>query len=91
MNYNPEINDSNWSVERIYNYIHFRLMPNNAVVWLNSPNEIADKIEMMLGDEGQKVATNAHKWFEKINQHPAQEASKRIWEAIDQICKMGIC
>ncbi|MFE3846701.1 UDP-glycosyltransferase [Flavobacterium sp. LB3P45] len=91
MNYNPEKKDPNWSVERIYNYIHFRFIPDNAVVWLNSPNEIADKIEIMLSDGAQKVVENAQEWFEKINQHPAQEASKRIWEAIDQICKKGLC
>jgi hypothetical protein len=91
MNYNPESKDHDWSVKKIYNYIHFRSMPEEAVVWLNSPNEIADKIEMMLSDEVQKVVANALEWFEKINQHPAQEASKRIWEAIDQICKKEIC
>ena len=91
INYNPEKNDRNWSVEKIYDFVHFRSMPNNAVVWLNSPNEIADKIEIMLNDESKKVVENAQEWFEKINQHPAQEASKRIWEAIDQICKKGIC
>ncbi|TDE53931.1 UDP-glycosyltransferase [Flavobacterium sp. GT3P67] len=91
MNYNPEKQNGNWSVEKIYNYVHFRCMPNNAVVWLNSPDEISDKIEMMLSDEAQKVVANAQKWFEKINQYPAEDASKRIWEAIDQICKKGIC
>ena len=91
MNYNPEKNIRKWSVKTIYNFVHFRSMPDNAVVWLNSPGEIADKIEMMLSNEVQKVVDNAQIWFEKINQHPAQEASKRIWEAIDQICKKGIC
>jgi hypothetical protein len=90
MNYNPEKNIRKWSVNTIYNFVHFRSMPDNAVVWLNSPDEIADKIEMMLSTEAQKVVVNAQEWFEKINQHPAQEASKRIWEAIDEICKKGI-
>ncbi len=91
MNYNPESKDSSWSVEKIYNYVHFRSMPDNAVVWLNSPDEIADKIEMMLRDEAQKVVANAQEWFEKINQHPAKDASKRIWEGIAKICKKEIC
>jgi hypothetical protein len=91
MNYNPKRHNGNWSVEKIYNYIHFRSMPAEAVVWLNSPDEIADKIEMMLSDEALKVVEKAQEWFEKINQHPAQEASSRIWEAIDQICKKEIC
>jgi UDP-N-acetylglucosamine:LPS N-acetylglucosamine transferase len=91
MNYNPGRKDHNWSAKKIYNFVHFRSMPDNAVVWLNSPDEIADKIEIMLSDKAQKVVENAQEWFEKINQHPAQEASNRIWEAIDQICKKGIC
>lgn len=86
MNYNPESNNKNWSVEKIYNYVHFRSMPDEAVVWLNSPEEIADKIEMMLSVEAQKVVANAQLWFEKINQHPANEASKRIWDGIAKIC-----
>ncbi|KIA85247.1 hypothetical protein [Flavobacterium sp. AED] len=86
MNYNPDKLSYNWSVEKIYNFIHFRSMPNDAVVWLNSPDEIADKIEMMLSKETQKVIENAQEWFGKINQHPAQEASKRIWEGIAKIC-----
>ncbi|MFM2369781.1 MAG: hypothetical protein RL619_2094 [Bacteroidota bacterium] len=91
MNYNPESKDSSWSVEKIYKYVHFRSMPTDAVVWLNSPDEIADKIEMMLGDEAQKVVANAQEWFEKINQHPAQDASKRIWDGIAKICNKEIC
>ena len=62
-------------------------MLDNAVVWLNFPDEIADKIEMMLNDETQNVVANAQKWFEKINQHPAKDASNRIWEGIAKICK----
>lgn len=91
MNYNPGRKDHNWSVEKIYNYVHFRNMPTDAVVWLNSPDEIADKIEMMLRDEAQEVVGNAQEWFEKINQHPAEESSKRIWEGIAKICKKEIC
>jgi hypothetical protein len=91
INYDPENNVQNWSVKTIYNFIHFRSMPNDAVVWLNSPDEIADKIEIMLNNENQRVVVNAQEWFKKINQHPAQEASNRIWDAINQICKKEIC
>jgi hypothetical protein len=45
----------------------------------------------MLSDEAQKVVANAQGWFEKINQHPAQDASKRIWDGIAKICKKKIC
>ncbi|SHM64806.1 UDP-glycosyltransferase [Flavobacterium xanthum] len=87
INYNPKRHNGNWSVEKIYNFIHFRSMPNDAVVWLNSPEDIAYKIENMLGDEINEVVAGAQEWFRKINQHPADQASQRIWDGIAEICK----
>jgi hypothetical protein len=76
-----------WFVERIYKFIHFRSMPNkDCVFWLNSPDEIEVKIEEILCDTSKGIVSNAQKWFEIINQHPANEASKRIWQAINTIC-----
>ena len=61
-------------------------MPSNdSVFWLNKPDEIAEKIEMMLGDKNYGVIANAQKWFEIINQHPPEKASERIWNAIEKI------
>ncbi|MGL5113502.1 MAG: UDP-glycosyltransferase [Flavobacterium sp.] len=75
----------NWSVKKIYNYVHFRSMPNSdAVLWINSPEAIAGIIEKGMVTP-QSTIVNAQKWFEVINQHPPQEASKRIWEAIKTI------
>lgn len=87
MNYNPDKSNRNWSVETIYNYVHFRSMPDDAVVWFNSPDEIVAKIELMLSDNAQKIVANAEEWFKKINQHPADRASQRIWDGIAEICK----
>jgi hypothetical protein len=71
-----------WSVKKIYNFVHFRSMPNKeAVVWLNSRDEIASKIGNILKDSKTTV-NHAKKWFEVINLHPPQNASKRIWEEI---------
>jgi hypothetical protein len=76
---------SDWSVKKIYNYVHFRSMPNkDVVIWLNSREEIADKIKFGLENRA-GIIINAEKWFEKINQHVPQLASKRIWGAIKQI------
>lgn len=81
---NKKIKD--WSTKKIYNFIHFRSMPTeDSVYWINNSNEIADTIEKMLRNDSQKVIKNAQKWFEKINQHPAELASSRIWEAIEEI------
>ena len=77
-----------WSVKKIYNFIHFRSMPtNNVVFWINSTNTIAEIIEKMLTKDSKVTVAAAQKWFEKINQHPPEKASERIWNAIDEICK----
>lgn len=78
----------NWSVKKIYNYIHFRSMPSKeAVFWINNPAEMETVVKKMMGAESANVVENAQKWFEKINQHPPQLASERIWNAINEICK----
>ena len=77
-----------WSVKKIYNFIHFRSMPiNNAVFWIDSTNTIAEIIEKMLTKDSKVTVVAAQKWFEKINQHPPEKASERIWNAIGEICK----
>ena len=78
--------DKNWSVKKIYNYVHFRSMPQKkAVIWLNSADEIAAKINEGLNSE--TIIENAQKWFEIINQHPPDKASERIWNTIDKVIK----
>ncbi|MBB4803644.1 hypothetical protein HNP37_003719 [Flavobacterium nitrogenifigens] len=77
--------DADWSVSKIYKYVHFRSMPNkDAVVWLNSSDEIADQIKQILKQSDQ-IVENAQEWFKIINQHPAEDSSDRIWEAITEI------
>jgi hypothetical protein len=76
---------SDWSVKKIYNYIHFRSMPSNdAVLWINSPDEIIGIIEKGLVKDS-SVIKGAQEWFKIINQHQPQEASRRIWEGIKTI------
>jgi len=75
----------NWTVEKIYNYIHFRSMPNkSAVIWLNSKKEIESKIEEALMNSKATIK-HAEDWFKIINQYPPQNASQRIWNQI-RIC-----
>lgn len=74
-----------WSVEKIYNFVHFRSMPNQeTVIWLNSPDELALKIGNALKYSKETVGY-AKEWFKTINQHPPQDASKRIWDNIKKI------
>ena len=74
-----------WDLLKCYQYVHFRSMPNKeAVLWINSPNEISAIIEKGITTPS-AVIENAQKWFEVINQHPPQLASQRIWKAIKTI------
>jgi hypothetical protein len=76
-----------WSVKKIYNYIHFRSMPTNqAVVWIESPESIKNLILENLNTNFESIE-NAQLWFEKIVAQPANKASERIWEAIKSIVK----
>ncbi|MGC4041478.1 MAG: UDP-glycosyltransferase [Flavobacterium sp.] len=77
-----------WSVKKIYNFIHFRSMPSkDSVFWINSPQDMEAKVLIMLDKDSKNIVDNAQKWFEKINQHPPQLASERIWDAINEICR----
>ncbi|MFB9108018.1 UDP-glycosyltransferase [Flavobacterium gyeonganense] len=77
--------DKKWSVSKIYNYIHFRSMTDKkAVIWLNSKDEIADKIKLSL-EQKNEIVNNAQNWFKIINQDPPEDASIRIWENIEAI------
>jgi hypothetical protein len=80
----------NWSVKKIYNFIHFRSMPiKDCIIWLNSQDEIQNKLEQILEKDTSEIIKNAQKWFEVINQHPPEKASERIWNAIEEIIKQN--
>ncbi len=77
----------NWSIKKIYNYVHFRSMPSkNAVIWLNNPDEIAFKIAAALKNSTD-VVENAKDWFKIINKPMPELASFRIWDDIKNILK----
>ncbi|RRO22860.1 UDP-glycosyltransferase [Flavobacteriaceae bacterium 14752] len=85
INYNPNTKNIKKDIHKIYQYIHFESMPNkDAVIWLNSKEEIANKILEGL-NHPEKYVANAQKWFKVINKHPPQMASQRIVEAIEGI------
>jgi len=74
-----------WSVSKIYNFVHFRSMPNsNSVFFINSKEELNKKITIALKDPIE-IVNGAKKWFSVINEQPAKNASKRIWEKIDLV------
>jgi hypothetical protein len=76
-----------WSVKKIYNYIHFRSMPSKqAVVWIDRPESIKKLILENLNTNFESTE-NAQLWFHTIVAQPANRASERIWEAIKSIVK----
>lgn len=80
--------DKNWSVSKIYKYVHFRSMPNqNAVFWLNSSSEIKQNIKKGMGQQLQ-IIENAQKWFEIIAGANPNKASEKIWEQINTLFKL---
>ena len=77
LNYNQNVN-LDWKTEVVYNFQHFRTMQGiEAVGWLNSPNEIAEKINIAL-NHPEQVGKDRKKWLEKIVRHPLEENSRKI-------------
>ena len=69
----------------VYDYVHFRSKPSeDAVCWLNHPDEISEKIENLLKDSSKTVSA-AKQWFNVINKQPANEASSSILKEINTI------
>lgn len=80
-----ERKDLNWSIEKIYKFIHFSSMPTGEeVIWLNSKKEIPVELEKAI-KSGKSTVEKASLWFQKINLPPAKDASRRMWNAINRI------
>ena len=73
-----QLHAENWSTKTIYQFQHFRSMPHqDGVVWLNSKDEISQKIQDVL-NRPNEVATYRKQWLEKIIQHPLAQSSENI-------------
>lgn len=81
LNYDPVVN-SVFKVEDIYNFQHFRSMENlNAVGWINSKEEILQKIVSALINPLQ-VGKDRKKWLKKIVLHPIENSSRLLHKKI---------
>jgi hypothetical protein len=81
LNYDPVVN-SVFKVEDIYNFQHFRSMENlNAVGWINSKEEIHQKIVSALINPLQ-VGKDRKKWLKKIVLHPIENSSRMLHKKI---------
>jgi len=88
LNYNVEHKkDESWSIEKVYDFVHFRSMPTGKeVFWIKEKKHLLSLLLQALGDGKEKVE-NARIWFQNINQQPPQDASRRIWEGIEDNIK----
>lgn len=74
-----------WTAQKVYNFVHFRSMPENPpVFWVAESTAMKETILKALKNP-EEVVPHAQTWFQTINQHPPQKASERIWEGIDTI------
>ena len=74
-----------WDIYKCYDYVHFRSMPSQEVVfWFSDPEEMATDILNALSNNN-RTLEQAQQWFQKINLHPPEKASERIWNAIEKI------
>lgn len=74
INYDQK-NAINWSVKTIYSFQHFRSMPNlDAVGWLNSREEISEKIQLAL-EKPFEIGKDRKEWMKRIVKHPLEKNS----------------
>ena len=75
----------NWTIRKVYKYIHFESMPSKeSVGWINEKEDFKKVILQELdGTAVQKDLTKS--WFEKINVHPVEQTSDRFFSAFDKI------
>jgi hypothetical protein len=85
LNYNTEKGDtSQWNIDKIYKYIHFKSMPSKeAVLWIHKKEDFKTVITKVLNQDVSLEVTQ--QWFDKISKAPQQDASTRIWKAIESI------
>ncbi|WP_431243035.1 hypothetical protein ACQ9BO_25875 [Flavobacterium sp. P21] len=57
---------------------------SDSVIWLNSADEIAEKISAGLNNP-EDIVLYAQNWFDIINQQPANATCERIWSSMKEI------
>ena len=84
-NYNQEVQlNPNWDIHQCYKYVHFRSMPNGAVVYFDKAESIEEKIISIIKKD-LDIVEKAKAWFDTICKSPQKESSNRILKAITVI------
>lgn len=86
-NYNPVLDfNQNWSVQKIYKFIHFKSMPSKkAVFWIDTKESISPMLLELINYEGKLDLTETQIWFEKIVSVSPSTTSSVIWENITEL------
>ncbi len=81
----PELTKGIRDIGQNYRYVHFRTMPDDAVVWAYQKEDIYTGIEQLLQGKVHPVTT-CKQWYGVIN-HPIDpdKASERIWDGIGKL------
>lgn len=87
INYEVDENkDFNWSIDKIYKYIHFKSMPGKqAVGWINAKNDFLNVIEKRNTTNRFVDVDYTKTWFKIICEHPVEKSSQRIINQIINI------
>jgi hypothetical protein len=81
----PQLKKGIRDIGQNYNYVHFRSMPKDAVVWALSKDEIYSGIKALLDKKVNPVPVTKQ-WYGVVNKAEApHRASQRIWEGIERI------
>jgi hypothetical protein len=88
LNYDTSLKfDRNWTISKIYKFIHFQSMPShNQVYWIN---DISDFIKVIKDASQLEHPRTAKSWFELINNYP-QNSSKEILNKIETILSKDV-
>tara|TARA_R110002074_G_scaffold402118_1_gene603807 strand:- start:1136 stop:2536 length:1401 start_codon:yes stop_codon:yes gene_type:complete len=80
--------DYNWSVRRVYQFIHFKILKGiQPVFWINELNQIEEVLKEALKNVN-KTLVDRQKLVETVVKLPIKETNKRMWnflKVIDEV------
>lgn len=78
---NYDISDSiyNWSVKKIYKFLHFKIIKDlNAVFWINDRQKILPVIQDALNNSS-KTKIGREQWINRVTTLPIKDTNNRMW------------
>ncbi len=72
-------NNYNWSVERAYNYIHFKIIKDiHPVFWIKDRNQIEKVLKNAL-ENPEKTEKGRQQWVARVTKLPIDKTIERMW------------